>query len=65
MASQNKQYFNSSTCFTEAHVNIQTEAGNITWLNEFSPSVEGSKERIAEALLWSFHILGLWLHSCW
>jgi len=29
------------------------------WLNKFSPCVEGSKERIAEALLWGFHFLGL------
>jgi len=59
MASQNRQYFDGSTSFADAHDNIQTEAGNVTWLNEFSPSVEASKERIAEALLWSFHLLGL------
>jgi len=38
---------------------MQTEAGNITWLNEFSSSINGSEERIAEALLSLFHRLGL------
>jgi len=58
MASQNSQYFDGSTCFTDAHDNKQTEAGNITWLNEISTSIKGSEERIAEALLWLFHTLG-------
>jgi len=59
MDSQNRQYFDGSTSFTDAHDDIQTKAGNITWLTEFSPCVEGPKERIAESLLWAFHLLGL------
>jgi len=39
MASQNRQYFEGSAGFSDAHDNIQTEAENITWLNEFSPSI--------------------------
>jgi len=46
MASQNRQYFDGSTSFTDVHDNIQTEAGNLTWINEFSPSIEGSEKRI-------------------
>jgi len=59
MASQNSQYVDGSSSFSFAHDNIQNEAGNITWLNEFSPSVKGSKEPIAEILLWAFHLFGL------
>ena len=59
MASQNQQYFDGSTSFTDTHDNILSIAGNAVWLNEFRPRVEGSKKRIAEALLWSFNLLGL------
>jgi len=59
MASQNKQYLNGSACFTDAHDDIQTKAGKAIWFNEFRPCVEGSKERIAEVLLWGFNLLGL------
>jgi len=59
MASQNRQYFDGSASCTDAYDNIRTEAGNITWLNKFSPSMEGSEKRIAEALLWLLYALGL------
>jgi len=59
MASQSRQYFDGNTGFTDAHDYIPTEAGNIMWLNEVSNRVEGCKERIAEASLWAFHLLGL------
>jgi len=44
MASQHRQYFDGSKSFTDAHNSIQTEAGNVTWLSEFSPSIERSEE---------------------
>ena len=59
MTSLNKEYFSGSTGFTDAHDEIQAAAGNATWFNEFSPSIEGSEKRIAEALLWVFHTLTL------
>ena len=59
MSSKNKQYFDGSICFTDAHDNVQIKAGNAVWFNEFRPCIEGSKERIAEVLLWAFHTLGL------
>jgi len=59
MASQIKQYFDGSTCFTDAHDNIQTKAGNAILFNEFRPRVEGCMERIAQVLLWGFNLLGL------
>ena len=59
MASVIEQMFDGSTGFTDAHDNIQTKDGNVTWLNEFAPSVESSEKRIAEFLLWAFHTLGL------
>jgi len=59
MSSKNKQYFDGSICFTDAHDNVQIKAGNAVWFNEFRPCIEGSKERIAEALLWGFNLLRL------
>ena len=59
MASQNQQYFDGSTSFTDTHDNILSIAGNAVWLHEFKPRVEGSKKQIAEALLWNFNLLEL------
>jgi len=50
---------NGSTCFTEAHDELQSAAWNATWFNEFSPSIEDSEKRIAEALLRALHSLAL------
>jgi len=59
MTSQNKQYFVGTASFIDAHDTRHTGDGNVTWLNEFSPSIEGSEKRIAEVLLQLFHTLGL------
>jgi len=60
MGYQSRQNFDGCTSFTDAHDNTKIQPGNYTWLHEFSPRVEGSKERIAEAFLWAFHLLGLY-----
>ena len=36
----------------DAHGVLQSKAGNATWLNEFSPVIEGPKKHIAAVLLW-------------
>ena len=59
MSSLNKEYFSGSTGFTDAHDKLQSAAGNATWLNVFSPSIQGSEKRIAEVLLRAFHMLAL------
>jgi len=59
MASLNKDYFSGSTGFTGAHDEIQAAAVNTTWLNEFSPRIEGSEKRIAGAWPRVFHTLAL------
>jgi len=51
MASLNKQYFEGSTSFTNAHNDLQAKAGNAKWLNKFSPSIAGS-----ETYFWSFAV---------
>jgi len=64
MASQNRQYFYGSTGFTDRYDNIQTEAGNVTWLNESSPRVKGSEERISEGFFIVAPFVGVRLHNC-
>jgi len=59
MAAQIKEYFSRSTGFTDAHDELQVAAGNAPWFNQFSASIEGSEERIAEALLRVLHSLAL------
>ena len=56
MASQTIQYFDGSTCFTDAHDRIQGIAGNITWVTEYLPSDE---DLIAEVILRLCHSMGL------
>jgi len=48
MASLTGQNFDGSTGFTDSHDNIQSEAGNVTWFNQFASSGE---ECIDEILL--------------
>jgi len=50
MASHHNEYFNGGTYATDAHDKLQTVAGNATWLNEFTPDIEGSDKRIADVL---------------
>lgn len=59
MAAQNEGTFDGETSFVDAHDLLQTKAGNATWLNEFSPVIEGPKKHIAEVLLWMLHTLDL------
>jgi len=59
MASLHEECFNCSTGFTDAHDELQAAAASATWFNEFSPTIEGSEKRIAEALLRAFHTLAL------
>jgi hypothetical protein len=51
--------FDGATTLTDAHDNLQSRAGNATWINEFQPVVEGPKRQIAEVLLWLFHQLSV------
>jgi hypothetical protein len=52
-------FFDGATTLTDAHDNLQTRAGNATWVNEFRPIVEAPKRHIAVVLLWLFHQLSL------
>jgi hypothetical protein len=35
--------FDGATTLADAHDDLQSRAGNATWINEFQPVVEGSK----------------------
>ena len=59
MASHHKGYFKASANATDAHATLQTVAGNATWLNEFTPGIEGFDKRIADVPLRLFHSSGL------
>jgi hypothetical protein len=52
--------FNGTAQFTDTHDNIQRQAGNATWVNEFIPVVGGSDKHIAEVLLWLCYNIGLY-----
>jgi hypothetical protein len=51
--------FSGTTRFTDTHDNIQRQAGNTTWVNEFIPVVRGGDKHIAEVLLWLCYNIGL------
>jgi len=59
MASQNGEYIDEESGFTDAHDVIQTKARNATWFCEFMPTIGGSDRHIAEVLLWLFNTLGI------
>ena len=59
MSAKSSDYFDGATSIVDAHEDLQVAAGNATWLNQFSPVIEGPQKRIAEALLRLFYNIGL------
>jgi hypothetical protein len=47
------------TTLTDAHDSLQTVAGKVTWVSQYSPIVKGPEKYVVEALLWLFYRLGL------
>ena len=59
MSTQSGDYFDGATSIVDAHDDLQVAAGNATWLNQYTPVIEGPKKRIGEVLLCLFYNLGL------
>ena len=58
MSVQRGKYFDGATSIVDANDDLQVEAGNATWLNQFYPVVESPEKSIAEVLFWLFYNLG-------